>query len=296
MGAAHDEDAAPVPEVLEDGLAEEGKTIMGLDIHLYRYDDIEAVKQRREAYEQASTEAWSFASDRSYGSLTEQEKESARATLKARATELGLNEDGDDPQEQKIEQGSRFYPDHMFKVGYFRSSYNESGFNRVMPAICGVGLDDLFPGYEDYEFQPDWADSRQRAIEALEKAKTWLATNGAYRIRVFSNNMFSKPSELPDSTEAALARFTAELDRRKINPSGPENYSNNKGTFFFGKALEVVAVIEGIGVFKEPCAYAIYKADDSYDWYLQALEIVIETCEYVLDQPDKEKYWLHWSS
>ena len=40
--------------------------------------------------------------------------------------------------------------------------------------------------------------------------------------------------------------------------------------------------------------YLIYEADLS--WYQQALEIVLETIEYVLSQPDKEKYVLHWSS
>lgn len=269
---------------------------MGLDVYLYKYDDIEAVKQRRDAYEQASTEAWKFADGRDYGSLTEEEKESARATLKAKAAEIGLNEDGDDPQEQKIEQDSRLYPDHMFKIGYFRSSYNEGGFNRVMPAICGAGLDDLFPGRDEYEFQPGWADSRQRAITALERAKGWLSTNGSYRVSEFSNNMFTNPSELPASTDAALAAFTAELNRRKESPSDFGSYSNKTGAFFFKEPLEVVAVIGGLGCFKQPCSYAIYKADDSYQWYLQALEIVIETCEWVLDQPDKEKYWLHWSS
>lgn len=269
---------------------------MGLDVYLYKYDDIEAVRRRRNAYETVSTEAWKFADGRDYNSLTKDEKDSTRAILKARAAEIGLNEDGDDPQEQKIEQDSRLYPDHVFKIGYFRSSYNEGGFNRVMPAICGVGLDDLFPNRDGYEFQPDWADSRQRAIAALERARQWLLTNGSYRVSEFSNNMFINSSELPANTEAALVAFTAELSRKKESPSDFGSYSNRTGTFFFKEPLEVVAVIEGRGCFGQPCSYAIYKADNSYQWYLQALEIVIETCEWVLDQSDKEKYWLHWSS
>jgi hypothetical protein len=30
-------------------------------------------------------------------------------------------------------------------------------------------------------------------------------------------------------------------------------------------------------------------------WYQQALEVVVETCEWVLGQPDPSKYLLHWS-
>jgi hypothetical protein len=35
--------------------------------------------------------------------------------------------------------------------------------------------------------------------------------------------------------------------------------------------------------------------DDNTQWYEQALEIVIETCEYVLAQPHPETYVTHWS-
>ncbi len=40
--------------------------------------------------------------------------------------------------------------------------------------------------------------------------------------------------------------------------------------------------------------FVVYEVDD-LDWYLQALDIVVETCDYVLAQPDINKYVLHWS-
>lgn len=44
MGAAHDKDSAPVPEVLEVGLAIEGEEVMGYEVNMFlgerrRYDD-----------------------------------------------------------------------------------------------------------------------------------------------------------------------------------------------------------------------------------------------------------------
>lgn len=207
---------------------------MGLDVYLYKYDDMDAVKQRREVYDTATTKAWTFG-NREYSALSQEEKDTARKAQKAAALEIGLSEGGNDPQEHKVEIDSRLYSDHMFKVGYFRSSYNEGGFNRVMPPICGTSLNDLFPSNE-YEFRPDWADSRRRAIAALERAREWLAINGAYQVATFSNNMFTLPAELPASIEAALAIFTEEAKRHKDAPSDFESYSRNGGGDVLPKA------------------------------------------------------------
>jgi hypothetical protein len=42
-----------------------------------------------------------------------------------------------------------------------------------------------------------------------------------------------------------------------------------------------------------PCIYVVTESDNT--WYLQALEVVRETIEFVLSQEDKELYYLHWS-
>lgn len=41
------------------------------------------------------------------------------------------------------------------------------------------------------------------------------------------------------------------------------------------------------------CIYVVTESDNS--WYEQALVIIKATCEHVLAQDDKEKYYLHWS-
>ncbi len=38
-----------------------------------------------------------------------------------------------------------------------------------------------------------------------------------------------------------------------------------------------------------------YRQREATDWYLQALEIVKETIEYVLAQPDRDRFYLRWS-
>jgi hypothetical protein len=59
--------------------------------------------------------------------------------------------------------------------------------------------------------------------------------------------------------------------------------------------LKVLAMIPGIQTVlgTRPCIYVVTESDNT--WYLQALEVVRETIEFVLSQEDKELYYLHWS-
>jgi hypothetical protein len=59
-------------------------------------------------------------------------------------------------------------PDHLFKIGYFRSSYNNAGINAyVNRLLCKPGLYHIFPEGNDDSgfFRPDWAGARARALE-----------------------------------------------------------------------------------------------------------------------------------
>jgi Cu+-exporting ATPase len=63
------------------------------------------------------------------------------------------------------------------------------------------------------------------------------------------------------------------------------------------KPLSVIAVIDA----KDKIYLAIKRdvskhPDAGFGWYIQAMEIVVETIDYVLAQPDKEDYYFHWSS
>ena len=67
------------------------------------------------------------------------------------------------------------------------------------------------------------------------------------------------------------------------------------GHFFRNEPMRVRAAIPGVH-FGRPCVWAVYEdSDENMRWYEQALEIVIETCDYVLAQGDAQKFWLHWS-
>jgi hypothetical protein len=67
------------------------------------------------------------------------------------------------------------------------------------------------------------------------------------------------------------------------------------------KPLPVHGIIMGFekgffGTEPVPCTYLVWEDEEKFEWYTQALEIVIETCDWVLAQKDKSKYWISWSS
>src|SRR5690348_14525919 len=100
---------------------------MGLDVYLKKYKEpVAAVLERVKQYEDSP--------------LHESEDEGAEGQLATLATELKLGEYGD-PESEYIENNSAQFPEHMFKIGYFRSSYNSGGINSV---LRGYGIPDLY--------------------------------------------------------------------------------------------------------------------------------------------------------
>jgi len=214
-------------------------------------------------------------------------------------------EDDDDEKGARINRPSTKHPGHMFTVGYLRSSYNEGGINRVMAHAIGKDLGDLFGvgPRAPYKILPNWSECAERARAALAEFQAWIKANGG--LRVASMDFFAsslRPAEMIDSPERALAAYLAEKGKQR--PADFESYRNGQGHFFMsekplqvravvtGKRESIIAKLHGRQV-DEPCAYVVYEAD--LTWYVQALEVVVETCEWVLAQPDHEKHYLHWS-
>jgi hypothetical protein len=277
---------------------------MGLDIYLYKYDNYEEVKRVREevdrlteaVYEDPSIPEGDEGSKLRMAKCRTIEQEHGYVEEKVTDTWSSFRPSG----EHKIELKSQKYPDHLFSIGYFRSSYNDSGINRVLSEHCnGRSLDWIFPHGDEYEFQPDWTLARERTTELLNL----LSTAEHVRVMKASHNQFISPDKWVDSTEAALKLYKDEQSKhvKRGDQAFGGNYGNLHGEFYLDEPLEVVAVIAGredrLFGLKDgeiPCHFLVYKSKH-FDSYLQSLGIVIETCDYVLAQPDPEKYWLHWS-
>lgn len=261
---------------------------MGLDVYLYKYENYEQSVARENEYEEKSNEMW--AAGGGYNSMTETAREETRTKLNGIASALGLSDYGsDETTRQKIEMDSKTDPEHYFKIGYFRSSYNEGGINRILSNLKVPDLYEIFNNPEEYCFQPDWAAALTRCDEAIAQ----LSERGNYRCFKVYANPFGSSFAVPTSEQQAMDIFNKELEREH----GSGGYENGAGHFYPKEPIEAFAIIPGQFDFLgriHNCVYLIAKGEN--EWYLNALKIVKETIEYVLAQPDKEKYYLHWSS
>lgn len=264
---------------------------MGLDIYLTRYENFEDTIKREEEYQKYSTELWEAQGDKKYEDYTEEEKDEIRKKEEAFAKKLNLDKWGtDETNVKRVEFDSEKYPDHYFKVGYFRSSYNGSGINRILRNFGLPTLDEMFEVVEEeYYIQPDW----EKVVETLKRGLEEFKKKGQYRVRSVSNNIFSD-RVLPSNEKDALDVFFEEIDKNKSSDF-EGGYSNICGDFYLDDGLKVFGLIPGKEEFfgDRDCLYVVTEGDN--DWYYHAFEIMIDTCEYVLKQKDKEKYYLRWS-
>jgi len=269
---------------------------MGLDIYLYRYDDYNKTKELTDEYNRRQKEIWDGNDeDEKYNLLTDEQKDEYRNKIHEMAISLGLDKWGDHVDgKERCEFDSIYYPDHLFKVGYFRSSYNEGGIERILRNLGLPTMNDIFEHNDEYHFQPNW----ERSLINLKNLIDEFKKKGAYRVHCVSKNIFQEPTI--NSEKEALGAFINELEqekekREKYPDSERFNYSNIVGEFMFNEPTKVLAFIPGkqdlFG--KRDCVYVVTESDNT--WYLQALEIIQETIEWVLSKENKEQYYLHWS-
>ncbi len=261
---------------------------MGLDIYLYKYENFEETTRKEKLHNEFSEKLWEGLD---YNSLSNEEKEEMRNKSKEYAKSLGLDERGSDEiNKHQIEKKHPKYPDHYFNIGYFRSSYNDSGIEKILRNLGLPTLKDVFNhGEKDYIFQPNWENSLKNVNSLIEE----FAKKGAYRVHDVSPNLFRDPDV--NSEKEALEVFIDELSRKKGDGPEMNSYTNSKGEFYLSEPLKVVAMIPGTSnlLGQRPCTYIVTESDNT--WYLEALEIVRDTIQFVLDREDKEKYYLHWS-
>lgn len=278
---------------------------MGLDVYLYRYSDPNRLRMEAEAAERSKAIWASYG--KPYDKMTQDEKDEASTREEQANAEAGFVED-DDTGKEHIEIDSKLHPEHMFKVGYFRSSYNNSGIERLGRYVTGASpLDYIFQPGEEYKLKPVWEGCLERAKNTHERWRQ-ATKNFTEMYRMFSaGNPFIVPTIAND--REAMKAFLSERTRRDEALAKQEagsqdylmggSYSNRDGNFFLDKPIEIhaaIPVLEDVLGQKHIATYLIYKdTGDNVAWYGQALEVVIETIEYVLAQENPSEYLLHWS-
>jgi len=279
---------------------------MGLDIYLSHYTDFKLSKALEKEYETKSEAIWKkVGKGKKYEELTQEQKDKASAQTAVLAEKLGLGKYGEiEIGKEDIRMTSKIHPKHdCFQVGYFRSSYNDSGINRVLEKMGLPTLYDIFEHDKDeYEFSPDWKAALKKVNEALvafnHNANGFHGQYDCYDISADSLRV-----GVTDANQA-LEVFRKELEGKQAGAKGFDNYSNGFGTFYLGAdaVQRVRGFIPGRDVLNRPCLYIVVERvkneqgeDENLKWYREALEIVRETIEYVLAQKDPQNYYLAWS-
>lgn len=198
-------------------------------------------------------------------------------------------DEGCDYKSARVEIASAHYPEHYFKIGYHRSSYNDGGTNAVLRQYGLPTLDDIYQADKSYAFKPDWPDVLARSVEAIRE---FDGASELMRFRVFRE--LSPPDQARDAREA-MAAFLSEQGRWKNRaaPDDSNGYSNHAGSFY-PDGLKVYGVLAGPG-FIGSVVYLVTDNREGNAWCRQALEIVKETAEWVLAQPDPKDFHVHWS-
>ena len=268
---------------------------MGLDVSLYKYEDYEKSMKLEREYEKKSEKIWKeVGKGKRYGEMTEKEKEKAHKQTRKLAENMGLIYGEADCGEENIKIDSKKYPNHLFKIGYFRSSYNDGGLNSVLRRTIDLDLYYIFDVGGDYEPSNDWEANKKRAKEVIRKFKKYIKEHGDYDVMDIDIMNYSKNP--PRNKKEALEKFFEELESHKDSKSF-RSYSSGRGDFYLD-GIKVFGFITGkSSLWKSKyIMYVIYENKDRFKWYLEALEIVLETINWILKQKEPEKYRLSWSA
>lgn len=264
---------------------------MGLDVYLTKCANLAELKAREAAFETETEGVWA-------DGFNEAERESRLAAASAKH---GTDKWGDAGGRETIELPSSFDPEHYFKIGYFRSSYNGSGINNVLRKAGVPDLYYIFEPGDEYEVRPDWKACLARADEVIVKYETYLRTDQEKYQAIELRPMYDFGV---GSEKEALDLFVKEVGQQRR--ADFSSYSNREGEFWLD-GLTVRAVVTKkherqtnplMAFINQPTVYLICDREktDKEDWHLTALRIVRETIEYVLQQPEQEQFYLRWSA
>lgn len=297
---------------------------MGLDVYLYRCTDHETRRKVEEEYERGAEGLYegvdweqlnaNVKAQREDKELPFPEMEVKYEIAKAKKEELKKRLKYDE-QETEVKEKSKKHPDHMFEIGYYRSSYNSGGINFILRRL-GIGdLYYIFFGEDDnheYEVIFDragWEEALERAKEVLDKLRAEQGEKYDVVVESVHMNPFSGGDEMPKSEAEAREKFVAACAQHfKHNAHLEEGefsygFSNIVGNFYQRKddcnsrlRAAMPGVMKGIDGKHFPCTYLVWEREGALDWYVQSLEVVVESIEWVLAQEDPENYYFHWSS
>lgn len=192
---------------------------------------------------------------------------------------------------------SKRHPDHSYKVGRFVLSHGPAGLDE---ALARRGIDPLMVLLEPDEGLYTTCNWR-RALRNVNKAqqdliKSLSGQQGQFDVRALPLVAPDSSSTLPASEFQALREALPLLEGLKSIQGQPA--SLHKGDLVIPGGMNIHALIHGtqmVSGSERPCLYAIYRVqptDPLNNWYVQALDVVKETLELVLDSGNEGGFFL----
>jgi hypothetical protein len=254
------------------------------------------IREKREAGEMTSDEY-----------LAKREEVIAELFKQYEGRGLKVGEYGVQVDEEGIEIDSTKFPKHLWKIGYCRSSYNSGGFDSIAKERGCPTLDEIF-GYDDeYRFVPDWAAVRARAVEAHDRMHT-KSIEIPFTFADVTINPFRELGSKEDFIAELVKRVANKdtgcfssmntlFDMTPITGKGEGPFSSDgMGDFV---ACGIVMEESYFGGPRPKAVLAFKKKDvGDDDFYVQALAVLIEHCDYILAEKAKDPtktYLVHWS-
>lgn len=313
---------------------------MGLDVYLYHYDGDTNIKNEHallnehvKHIDNLIKPIWQSDCDREVA--IKKSKIVASRYFEKHNLPLKVNEFGPSIQETAINHDSSLYPNHIFKIGYFRSSYNSNGFNNYMLNTCDYDLGKIFEPTE-YLTLPNWKKAKIRASHAVKQ----IQFADGFDIMSLSSSVLdilfniqpdmsyydqlkkyrsAKPSEDMILFEDPLVVYAVTnncIICKKGNnyevfdiPFSFIEYEEKQKALkkFFNhqkrKKFDRYRDIDGHFFFDGLKVFAIIRNEPLFSFiiktdkqfYAQASEIILETINWVLDKNDPENYYFYWS-
>lgn len=281
---------------------------MGLDVSLYKCPNPKRAVALENAYEKELDALYT-----TFNQIQEHHVPTQEETDKFDADREKLREkyeiDGWHHRSRvQFHHDSKTNPEHLFKIGYMRSSYNSGGINSVARVFGLPDLYDIFDVTNDeYEQFHDWdtvyTDLKAAIVQWRAHADSPM---GKYTIMTFRPNF--ERSSWAKSSQEALEVFNQEYLKNKTEIDKDEwrrSGWHSKYGHFYPEPLKVSAIIAKSWDPKKPASFLanspetflIIERDnnDTLEWYIQALEIVQEMVEMILEQPDKNDFYMSWS-
>lgn len=272
---------------------------MGLDINVVKTDSWKKKRENEEAYTERKNALVKAAGvDIGLGfddsKLTPIQKERLDEKILDLQQELQIGDYDSYEVHEEVHLSASPHPDHMYNMTYFRSSYNSSGFNNVAEARGMPTLYDIFGPVEAYEFQPDWDAAYERAKEAVEK---WRALEESPEAMCFVQEVTSdlEPQELNEERSITV---TSEFLAKGMNGTWhcKDGVFSDEGHILCGVIMGTRKLYSGKIV---PAVHVVLKpknGENQITWYRQAAEIVLASITQIVNHPEKEGFYLQWSS